>query len=325
VGVDIGGSTVAVGALEENGQLTCLTETALPTREYDGLLHVVADQVSRLVRQHDADPAPALGVAMAAWLSPDRERVLAAANLGWNHRELRRDLARVTGLDTTVHNDGNCAAWGEYVRADPPAPGCLVMLTLGTDVGGGVVVDGRLLTGASSAAGELGHLRVGSGDEVCVCGSTGCLSLSASGTAMLRRARALVRDRAPEAGRLAVLCGGDPDRLDGPMLGAAVRAGDPAACSVLDVAATAIATASSQISRVVDHDVLVLGGGVIGLGPALVSAVQSALERTAPVGPIRPRPAVVAARAGTSAGVLGAADLAARAANPAATQAAGPN
>jgi glucokinase len=189
------------------------------------------------------------------------------------------------------------------------------MLTLGTDVGGGVVVNGRLLTGASSLAGELGHLRVGAGDEVCVCGSTGCLSLAASGTAMVRRARALVRDQAPGTARLAELCGGDPDRLDGPMLGTAVRAGDPAACSVLDAAATAVATASSQVSRVIDHDVLVLGGGVIGLGPALVSAVQSALDRTDPVGPIRPRPVVIAARAGTSAGVLGAADLAARAAH----------
>jgi glucokinase len=312
VGVDVGGSTIAVAALEDDGRLSGLTESALPTRDYDGLLRVVAEQVSRLAPP-GSGPAPPLGVAMAAWLSPDRERVLAAANLGWNDRELRRDLARVTGLDTTVHNDGNCAAWGEYLRAGSAAAGCLVMLTLGTDVGGGVVVDGRLLTGASSVAGELGHLRVGSGEEVCVCGSTGCLSLYASGTAMVRRARALVRDRGPEAALLRDLCGDAPDRFDGPMLAEAVRAGDPAAGSVVDVAATAIAAASSQVSRVVDHDVLVLGGGVIGLGPALVSAVQAALDRTDPVGPIRPRPAVVAARAGTSAGVLGAADLAARA------------
>ncbi len=319
VGVDVGGSTVAVGALEDDGRLTGLTEVALPTRDYDGLLEVVAAQAARLVTA-DGGGRPPLGVAMAAWLSPDRERVLAAANLGWNDRALRRDLARATGLETTVHNDGNSAAWGEYLRSGPATPRCLVMLTLGTDVGGGVVVDGRLLTGASSLAGELGHLRVGPpdppgpGEQVCVCGSTGCLSLSASGTAMVRRARGLVRDGAAGSDALRDLCGGDPEALDGPALGAAVRAGDPAARSVVEAAGAAIAAASAQISRVVDHDVLVLGGGAMAVGPFLLESVRAALDRTDPVGPIRPQPEVVAARAGTSAGALGAADLAARAA-----------
>lgn len=294
VGVDVGGSTVAVGALTDDGELVGVSETALPTRDYDGLLELVAQQVTAArapLGESPSDPAPALGLAMAAWLSPDRERILTAANLGWNQRDIRRDLAQTTGLATTVHNDGNAAAWGEYLRADEPAPECLVMLTLGTDVGGGVVVGGRLLTGATSLAGELGHLRVSADGPTCVCGATGCLSVYASGTAMVRRAG-----------------------VDGPALAAAARAGDRAALTVVAEAARAVAVASGQISRVVDHDVLVLGGGVSdGLGPVLVDAVTVALEAAEPVGPLHPRPRVVAARAGRLAGVIGAADLARRA------------
>ncbi len=197
----------------------------------------------------------------------------------------------MTGLATTVHNDGNAAAWGEYLRAEAPAPQCLVMLTLGTDVGGGVVAGGRLLTGATSLAGELGHIRVSADGPTCVCGATGCLSVYASGTAMVARSG-----------------------LDGPALAAAAHAGDPAALAVVAETARAIAFASGQISRVVDHDVLVLGGGVsAGLGPVLVEAVAAAVDGAEPVGPIRPRPRVMAARAGRLAGVLGAADLARRA------------
>ena len=293
VGVDVGGSTVAVGALTDEGELVGVSESVLPTREYDALLEQVATQVTATTAALPLgadEPAPVLGLAMAAWLSPDRERILTAANLGWNEREIRRDLAGVTGLATTVHNDGNAAAWGEYLRAGR-APRCLVMLTLGTDVGGGVVAEGRLLTGATSLAGELGHISVSADGPTCVCGATGCLSVYASGPAMARQAG-----------------------LDGPALAAAAHSGDPAALAVVIETARAIAFASGQISRVVDHDVLVLGGGVsAGLGQLLVEAVAAAVAQAEPVGPIRPRPQVVAARAGRLAGVLGAADLALRA------------
>jgi glucokinase len=309
IGVDIGGSKIAAGRLEDDGRLSDDGETALPTRDYDGLVEVVAAEVGRL---RVDGPSPTLGIAMAAWLTPDRERVLTSANLGWADRSLRRDVEAATGLPTAVHNDGDAAAWGEHVLAGRPTTGALVLLTLGTDVGGGVVIDGRLRTGPTGVAGELGHVRVTEGGPVCVCGARGCLSVYASGTAMLGRARAVVHESRPGAERLTELCAGDADRLDGLAFNTAATHGDPATLTVIEETASAIAHASSQISRVIDHDRLVLGGGASALGARLVDAVVRAIDRAEPVGPLHPRPVVSLARGGNRSGVVGAADLAAR-------------
>jgi glucokinase len=309
VGVDLGGTKLAAGVLDDDGTLADYTEVPLPGRDYNLLLDAIAEQVGR-VRERRAIP-PALGVAVAAWLSPDRETVAAAASLGWADRTLRRDLAARAGLDSVVvHNDANAAAWGEYVIAGRPADGAFVMLTLGTDVGGGVIAGGRLLTGAFGLAGEIGHLQLRPDGPQCVCGSRGCLAVYASGTAMLARARHAVAADPARCPELSGLCGADPARLRGQDLAAAAQGGEPTALAIVAEAGAAIAAASAQISRVVDHHTLVLGGGASAIGPALQQAVTAALTQSAPVGPVRPVPEVRLARAGNQAGVLGAADLA---------------
>jgi glucokinase len=162
-------------------------------------------------------------------------------------------------------------------------------------VGGGVVVNGQLLTGAFGIAGELGHLRVRADGPPCVCGSDGCLAVYASGTAMLKRFRQLAGDPSATAADLSEQA----------------RDGRETAIQVVTEAASAIASASAQISRVIDHQALILGGGASGIGATLAEAVRKAILATEPVGPIRPLPDVLLARAGSRAGVIGAADLAA--------------
>ena len=315
IGVDIGGTKLAIGGLAADDRLVGYTERPLPSTDYDGLISIVADSVADFRTGHTDSSRPALGVAMAGWLSPDREVVLTAANLGWNDRKLRHDLATVTGLRATVHNDGNAAAWGEYIRdehinGERRDDGAFVMFTLGTDVGGGVIVNGRLLSGAFGIAGELGHLVVQPDGPMCVCGSHGCLAVFASGTAMLGNARDLIRSSPNSAPLMRAACQDDPRRLTGQHLAAAIDADEPAALSVLAYAAWAIARASAQISRVIDHHTLVLGGGASAIGDKLRTAVEAALTETDPVGPVLPLPRVRLATAGNEAGVLGAADLA---------------
>ena len=309
IGVDIGGTKLAIGGLSDHGQLVGYTERPLPSSDYDGLIRSVADSVDSFRDLHGDGSTPTLGLAMAGWLSPDRDVLVRAPNLGWTDRKLRGDLAAATGLRTTVHNDGNAAAWGEYIRLGRPAEGGLVMFTLGTDVGGGVIVNGQLLTGASGVAGELGHLVVLPDGPVCVCGSAGCLAVYASGTAMRDNARGLMQSLPASAPLLRAACQGDPGRLTGHHLAAAIHADEPAALLVLRCAAWALARASSQISRVIDHHTLVLGGGASGIGEKLRAAVEVALRDTAPLGPVLPLPRVRLATAGNEAGVLGAADL----------------
>ena len=307
IGVDIGGTKLAVG-LASDGALTTYREQPLPTRDYDLLLRTVRDAVHALPVPASRPSAP-LGVAVAAWLTADREAVLAAANLAWTGRPFRRDLAASTGLDTVLVNDADAAAWGEYLAAGEPDAEAMVVLTLGTDVGGGVVVNGRLLTGATGVAGELGHLEVDADGDVCVCGARGCLATYASGTAMVAYARDRLAAGA-EGPVLLAACGGDPGALTGADLAAGVRRGDPVALATVDRAAGAIAVASGQISRVIDHGCLVLGGGVSGLGEVLLDAVRRALRAGVRIGPVLPTPMVTRSRLGNGAGVLGAADLA---------------
>jgi glucokinase len=297
IGVDIGGTKLAIGSVPAAGEIRDFELSPLPTRDYEGLLAQVADRVATLGAT--SPDQPALGVAMAGWLSPDREDVVAAASLGWSRRRLRQDLARLTGLHTVLHNDANAAAWGEYVLAGAPSRGAFVMLTLGTDVGGGVITDGRLLTGASGLAGELGHLQVDSAGPACVCGRRGCLAVYASGKAMLARA--------VERGRAAGL---DTSGWTGPDLTAGARAGVAPVLQVIEEAAHAIALACGQLACVIDPHTVVLGGGASAIGDVLLEAVRKAVAQIEPLGPVRPQPHVVLARAGNRAGVLGAAELA---------------
>jgi glucokinase len=307
VGVDIGATKFAAGVVDSRGNLTDYAEAPLASRSYPDLISLVGRTVKGLSAAGVAFQA--LGVGLAGWLSPARDVVREAAILGWSEVALRDDLQLQTGLPTVANNDADCAAWAEWV-AGGRRTGSFALLTLGTDVGGGVVVNGQLVTGAHGVAGELGHLTVKDGGTACVCGREGCLAVYASGTAMLTRARALVAEDPTSAPVLARLSEGDPARLRGVHLQAALAQGDRAAQRVVGEAAAAIATASHQISLVIDHDELVLGGGASGLGAPLVAAVTQAMDRAVPLGPIRLRPRVRLASTGNRAGVLGAGSLA---------------
>ncbi len=314
IGIDIGGTKLAIGVVDGDGHLHEHHQVPLPTRDYNSLITEIGTLI-RPMRQQYPD-VNAVGVAVASWLSPTREKVLQAVNLGWDTKPLRADLQHATGLPTLVDNDANCAAWAEYLalgqESGSESSSVFAMLTLGTDVGGGVVVAGRLLTGAHGIAGELGHLDVGLGAAACVCGSTGCLAAYASGRAMMAEARSRMTHSPECASHLLKLCGHNPERLDALRFAEAVTAGDLAARSVVQRAARAIAAASAQISRVIDHRILVLGGGASDLGSLLTEVVKDELRLTRPIGPVLPLPEVRLASTGNRAGVIGAARLAER-------------
>ncbi len=305
VGIDLGGTKLAVGLLagevapwsEPDRLLTGYRTVPVETHDYEATLDSIADHVTEL-RTATGHTDPAVGLAIAAFLSPDRAEVVEALNLGWHHKNVRDDLARRIGAPVILHNDGNAAAWGEYLLAGRPAGGSMVIFTLGTDVGGGVIAEGRLLTGAFGIGGELGHLVVDPGGPQCVCGARGCLAVFASGKAITARAReALGQD-------------GEPVDVSALNLTRLAEAGDPRVLAVLDAAARAIAAASAQLSRVLDQHTLVIGGGAGRLGEPLLAALRTHLALGVPVGPVLPLPAVRPARAGDRAGVLGVAALA---------------
>jgi glucokinase len=229
----------------------------------------------------------ALGVAVAGWLSRDREKVVWAANLGTRDKDLGSELRQRFRLPIVIENDGNAAAMSELRAAGNPH--CLVLFVLGTGVGGGVVIDGKPVLGARGFAGELGHLPVDPGGALCVCGGRGCLELAASGPGIARAAGAAT-------GVEAVL---------------AARNGGSAALAALQAAGASIGRAVALLMPVIDPDVVLVGGRLAeAAADYLLPAAQAALEDERPLRDVRPAPVLRLSRLGPDAGAIGAAQLA---------------
>jgi glucokinase len=229
----------------------------------------------------------AVGVSVAGWLSPDRERLIIGANLGARDRDLGGELRHRLGLPVVIENDGNASALAESRAFEESR--CVVVLTLGTGVGGGVVVDGQLLLGASGLAAELGHLSVGKGGPPCVCGGRGCLELFASGPAIARAGHAATSAEVV----------------------AAADAGDATAQRVLRAAGAAIGRAVVLLIPVVDPDLVLITGRLAdAAGRYLVPAARATVNRARPLRQVVAPPRIDLGRVGPEAAAIGAAELA---------------
>jgi glucokinase len=189
----------------------------------------------------------------------------------------------------------------------------MVMVTVGTGIGGGIVVDGTLMAGAFGVAAEIGHMRVVPGGLRCGCGNRGCWEMYASGKALVREARELVVSGSPRAARLSELCGGDPEALQGPDVTGAALEGDPAAIELLADLAVWVGEGLASVVAILDPELVVLGGGVSEAGKLLMDPAEAAFGRQLTGRGHRPQARFVLARLGNEAGMIGAADLAARA------------
>ncbi|WP_089294659.1 ROK family protein [Actinoplanes regularis] len=284
IGLDLGGTKLATVLIGPDGRIRHRHHREHHARDYPAVL----DAITGAVRECDTlGYAPVVGLAVAGPLDRDRERVLAALNLGFADRPLRADLRERLGRPVVLENDANAAALAEHRVGAGAGARCLVLLTLGTGIGGGIVVDGQVLRGAAGAAAELGHLPVGTDGAGCGCGATGCLELYASGTAL---------------GRLA-----GAGRTSRDVVAAADR-GDPTARRLLAEAGERLGAAVLMLAPAIDPDVVMLGGG---LAHAAAGHLLPALRDRLTVGwPFRARRAparVCLAGCGVDAGAIGAA------------------
>src|SRR4051794_29878032 len=204
IGIDLGGTKLMAGLVDREGQVSSLQRWPARVRDYGQALTAIDDLVTQLRRQAEqgGDTVVAIGVAIAAFLTADRARVRDATNLvGWRGRPFRADLGARVGLPVVVENDADAAVWGEYTHGAATGERCVAMATVGTGIGGGVVIDGNLISGAYGLAGEFGHLQVAPGGRACGCGARGGLGADASGTALARSAPAAAAARPPGAER----------------------------------------------------------------------------------------------------------------------------
>ncbi|MBQ0894279.1 ROK family glucokinase [Micromonospora sp. U56] len=295
IGVDVGGTKVAGGVVDDTGKVLVQARRDTPADDVGKTRDVIIELVTELATGHDIG---AVGIGAAGWIDASRSTVLFAPNLAWRDEPLREYVSTATGLPVIVENDGNVAAWAEFrYGAARDADDSMVMFTIGTGVGGGIVLGGELLRGANGIAAELGHMLTVPDGHQCGCGRLGCIEQYASGSALVRFARAAARQEPQRATALLELAGGDAEAVTGPMVTAAAKAGDPV---------------SADRAQMLDPQGLVVGGGVVEagdllLGPTRRSFTDALAQRSRlPVAEVRP------AELGNTAGVIGAADLARR-------------
>ena len=318
IGVDLGGTKLLAGIVDREGHVSSLQRWPARVSDYDQSLTAIADLVTQLRREIEqrGDTVIAVGVAIAAFLTADRERVRDATNLvGWRDRPFRAELAARLGLPVVIENDGDAAVWGEYTHGAASGERCVAMATVGTGIGGGVVIDGNLISGGSGLAGEIGHLQVVPNGRTCGCGARGCLEAYASGTALAQAARAAAAADPVGARQLLDRAGGDPERIDGPAVTALALEGDPLSRRVIAELGAWLGTGLAQVTAVLDPSVIVLGGGLVdAAGELIVEPARTAYTSALSIRAVRQVAPLRAAELGNAAGLVGAGARAATAA-----------
>jgi glucokinase len=310
IGVDIGGTKVLGGVVDDSGTVLATTRRLTPAEDVTKTLEVIVDVVRELAAGRDIE---AVGIGAAGWIDATRSAVLFAPNLAWRDEPLRESVSTATGLPVVVENDANAAAWAEFCYgAAEDADDSMVLFTVGTGIGGGIILGGQLVRGAHGIAAELGHVQAVPGGHPCGCGRQGCIEQYASGKALARFAQAGAKDDPSGAAVLLSKAGGDVSAITGPMVTDAAGQGDPIAVDAFHQAGSWLGVAMADMVQILDPQVIVVGGGVIEAGalllsPAIASYTQEITQRgRLPIAEIR------AAKLGNTAGIVGAADLARR-------------
>jgi len=304
VGIDIGGTKIAGGVVDTDGRILDHLRVATPP-DTDALAQAVADMVAELASRHDVH---AVGVAAAGYIDRTRSIMLHAPNIDWHNEPLREQFEALIGRPVTLENDANAAGWGEYRFGAGRGSTDMVMVTLGTGVGGAVITDGNLLIGANGSAAELGHVRFVRGGRPCGCGQSGCLEQYASGRALQRELSDIAGDGG--IGKRVAAHRNDAGIVPGADLALLLDEGDEGALEAVRRVATALGEACGAFQAVLDPDLFVIGGGVAELGDALLEPTRLAYDTSLPGFGERPAARFVTASLGNDAGLVGVADLA---------------
>jgi glucokinase len=308
IGVDIGGTKVAAGVVDDEGKVLDHARLETPGHDVADTEAIIVEVVRELADRHDVQ---AVGVGAAGWIANDHATVMFSPHLAWRNEPLRDALAGRIGLPLIVENDANAAAWAEYrfgAAADQPV---VVCVTLGTGIGGGLVIGGSVYRGAYGIACEYGHMTLVPDGRTCACGTRGCWEMYASGRALARDAQELAAESPMAAARMLELAG-SVDGLTGPVVTEAAAAGDPAAQSICTMMGRSLGRGLANLAAVIDPSMFVIGGGVSQAGELLLRPAREEFAHTLTGRGFRPRAEIVPAALGPDAGLVGAADLARR-------------
>ena len=263
-GVDIGGTTVKLGLVSREGEL--LDKREFPTfRDVGATFDDIADHMRQVMSEFPDCTCVGAGVGVPGPIV-NQSTVIHCANLGWRNLNVAQELSSRANVPVRVANDANLAALGECWQGGGKGCRNLVLFTIGTGVGGGIICDGRIVAGATGGGGEVGHMPVPfHSDWQCGCGKKGCLEVTASATGIIRAAKAFSPFK-------------EMEKVTAKDVYDAAAAGDENAQAVVDEAADALGYAAATVSCIVNPEVVLLGGGVSAAGRALLDPVEASFK-----------------------------------------------
>lgn len=307
IGIDIGGTKIAGALVDAEGAIVREIRVPTPAKDADAIADVVVNMINELKEGQDVVAA---GVAAAGFVDAERAHVVYAPNLSWRNEPFKAKLDAKLDIPVFIDNDANAAGWAEYRYGAGRGYRHMVMLTIGTGVGGAIITDGKLLRGGFGVAAELGHMRHIPNGRLCGCGRNGCIEQYGSGTALLRAAVELADSDPKKGSRLAQLRLENKGELTGAQVYQALSEGDPGSLELLREMGIALGKTIATIAAVLDPEIVVIGGGVAAAGDLLLEPMREAYLSSLSARGYRPELKIVAAQFVNDAGVVGAADLA---------------
>lgn len=310
IGIDLGGTAVKIGIVDEAYEL--LAQTSIPTgaeRPYEQVIADMGMAAAALLQENGWRMEDCLGVGAGCPGTIDSKNgvVLYSNNIRWDNVPAAAGLQRYLPVPVYMDNDANCAALGEVTKGAARGYRNVVFLTLGTGVGGGIVIDGRIFTGGHPGGAELGHIRNGSEHRRCTCGRYDCLETYASATALISDTKKLAVQY-PES-MIWELCGGEAERIDARMPFDAAQAGDVCGRMLVERYIRHLADGITDLANIFRPDRIVIGGGVCAQGRNLTDPLNKYLQENCFAASTAYVPQVITAQNGNSAGIIGAASL----------------
>jgi ROK family protein (putative glucokinase) len=307
IGIDVGGTKVAAGVVDENGRIVEQLRRPTPAHDADEVAKVIAEVVHELAGRHEVD---AVGLGAAGFIDETRSVLRYAPNLAWREEPLREKVGDLVDLPVIVENDANAMAWGEYRFGAGRGESHVVCVTVGTGIGGGIVLDGRLYRGRWGMGAEPGHMRVVPDGRPCGCGNKGCWEQYASGNALVADVREAIAADPARGARLLEMAGGSLEDAEGEIIAAAAREGDEVALEAFALLARWLAQGLADLAAVFDPGCFIIGGGVSHSADLFLDATREEYARRVTGRGHRPLAAIRRAELGPAAGLVGAADLA---------------
>jgi glucokinase len=310
IGVDVGGTSVRAGVVDSDGTVLDVSRAATPNR-VSALESAIAGLVDGLAGRH---PVSAVGLALAGFVTPDRRVVRFAPHLPWRDAPVAETLAQRCALPVVIEHDANAAALAERRFGSAAGSGerarSTLFLALGTGIGAGLLVDGKIYRGAHGVAPELGHLRMVPDGRPCPCGKRGCWERYCSGTALVATLVELLAEEPAASPTLARLTEREARGITGRQVATVARDGDPLGLRAMAELAHWLGEGLALIADVYDPELVVIGGGLSGSAPLFLDEAREHYARMVTGGRYRPLARIRIAQLGEAGGVIGAAQLA---------------